>query len=1078
MKNNHSYENYDIEQPLCAFSLSPPFFIRILSREKRCLAPSRRLDFPLSTSSYSRARLGRYFRKKSSCCLQQTVPGLFNRFKKRKHLKLDEILSIVQSAWKEQTTSCRDIEREMESSPKKIIPKETFFPVLQRRRLSVPETIMRKHLLAQEKLNSQESKSYHWGSELEYSSDPNLNRKKDSNLMRKSTLLRRLWGNSSKSKLSGSFQEWQHSSRKLSSTQSLNSTHSSPEHLPKNKWEFSPRRKPNTSFMKFSSKHSNDEEPLPVSPKRKSALSKVSKESTVKYTGSSFVTYTDSAHSDSAYTNSISNLSGTSSTTRKVGEDENCNPLDANSRLSASSLQESGVQTKDVTNLNVISNVNLSQATLDVIFKEVMKDINAFSPGSISINSATVTRDDKSETIVQEVPSFFLNTNSQPPKISSEKARIEKFIISNVRSGSSYGKPSESSPPAVPRFSAIPRTSSMEVNTSELDKEESDTGSFADSLEDFNSPRGLVKSRRNSTDITQLLPEGRKSITPKKSSTFYIPIEVDKKEVRAVSELLPDRVREKLNERQQKREEKLRQLRSSFKAADSISEIKSALNFQSYKPKKRIKPILPSIESLKNSSKESRKDSSNKKRDSKAIKSNLVHSGLYEQNKKPDWSPEPRKIYERTPPEDSGKKIEILEIVECSLHEKNQKSKIPVPVSQTVATSKKLNKPVYLDFDNVPDPKFDQLIANILIDTLNHDLESPLRESDQRNANITKTNREHPKSITVTPEEVTTRSRVTSEGHNNNNVNINNNINVNGSKDEKETKLQGRLIGKKSMSSIPKGWVTFYNMHKDMGTPESTSDEGKKSLELNEDRKEVNMLRHNVERLRQSIRSNVPKHLTTTESNDISLYSSGDEQRAQEMFNGQFKKFGSYHRRRDSKLKYSEHEDKSSGKWSVTISGSNSYGQTAPDVEMRLKFPHIHKHKHSGNRHYSDSGLGEENLQDRNIPNMRQLEALERRFRKRDSINENLPKIQTARSRKKKREYSMLSMVPSSMVPRQTKTSTSRYHLSRPRERYSLPDVPSMLNERQYCEILKRIPDILAVTGQSISPERRSIEDR
>lgn len=46
------------------------------------------------------------------------------------------------------------------------------------------------------------------------------------------------------------------------------------------------------------------------------------------------------------------------------------------------------------------------------------------------------------------------------------------------------------------------------------------------------------------------------------------------------------------------------------------------------------------------------------------------------------------------------------------------------------------------------------------------------------------------------------------------------------------------------------------------------------------------------------------------------------------------------------------------------------------------------------------------------------------------------------------REGSVISMAPSVIIPRQTKTSTSRYHFSRPRERYSLPDVPSILNER------------------------------
>lgn len=42
------------------------------------------------------------------------------------------------------------------------------------------------------------------------------------------------------------------------------------------------------------------------------------------------------------------------------------------------------------------------------------------------------------------------------------------------------------------------------------------------------------------------------------------------------------------------------------------------------------------------------------------------------------------------------------------------------------------------------------------------------------------------------------------------------------------------------------------------------------------------------------------------------------------------------------------------GGWSVTVSGTNSYGQPAPDLEMRLKFPCPQTTSQS------DSGLGEE----------------------------------------------------------------------------------------------------------------------
>ncbi|XP_030748582.1 uncharacterized protein LOC115876787 [Sitophilus oryzae] len=1081
MKSDRASQGCE-EEPLCDFCLSPGFTLRCLSSETRGLAPASRLNFPQSTPSHSRVRLSGFFRRKSSSYFLQSIPGLFSHFKRRKSLTIEEILSTIQCAWMDQNKTQTYIKTDMEINSAKKASKESFFPVLQRRRLSVPETIMRKHMLAQEKLTSQESRNFQWGKEFEYSSDPNLDRKIGSNLIRKSTLLRRLWGNNSKQKLSGSFQEWQHSSRKLSSTQSLSSTHSSPEHLP--------RRKPLSNTTKPSSVHNNDEKLLLVSPKRRTTMSKtaLSKDSTTKY--SSFASYSDTS-SDSAYTNSVSNLSFVSSTARKNAEDENCNRVDVSSRLSSTSLQESAVQTKDVANLNVISNVSLSQATLDVIFKQVMKDVSQLTPGEISISSATVTRDDKNEITVQETPSFFLNNNSQMSDLSSDKARIEKFIISNVRSGSSYEKSAEKASTTVPRFSAVPRTSSMEVNTSEMDREESDSASFADSLEDFNSPRLKNKNKHTTADITNLLPEGRINASPKKSSTFYIPIEVDRKEVKSVSELLPVKVREKLNERQHKREEKSRQLRSAFRTFDSISEIKNSITVQNYKPKKRIKPVLPSIESLKNPSKEKKhrgspKDAFNRQRHTSALNgtdsTSQKHSVLYDQSKKTDWSSDTRKIYEKQSYENSGKKIEILEIVECiSMPDRIQKSKIPVPVSECASKKPHFIKPVYLDFENqAPDPKFDQLIANILIDSLNHDVDSSVKETDKRNANFTPKNQgliqETSKAsaqIQAVAEETPAAQKKPSEKNASNNNN-----NVNTSRDSNKNKIPLRPMGRKCLSSIPHGWVTFYNVHKDMGTPDSTSDEGKKLLGINADEKDVKLVKNKEARSSHPTKSNLPRDIIKTESKDFSVCSSEDDKTLDsDMMNGDsFKKFGNHQRK--PKTKHEDYQDKSSAKWSVTISGSNTYGQTAPDVEMRLKFPNI-KHKYStGTRHYSDSGLGEENIQERSFPSMRQLQDLERKFRRRDSVNENLPNIHTARSRRKKRESLDLSMAPTTIIPKQTKTSTSRYHLSRPRERYSLPEVPSMLNERQYCEILKRIPDILAVTGQSISPERRSIDDR
>lgn len=43
----------------------------------------------------------------------------------------------------------------------------------------------------------------------------------------------------------------------------------------------------------------------------------------------------------------------------------------------------------------------------------------------------------------------------------------------------------------------------------------------------------------------------------------------------------------------------------------------------------------------------------------------------------------------------------------------------------------------------------------------------------------------------------------------------------------------------------------------------------------------------------------------------------------------------------------------------MTVSGTNSYGQFAPDLEMSLKFPDTQKNYNCPSQ--SDSGLGEDN---------------------------------------------------------------------------------------------------------------------
>ncbi|XP_066247562.1 serine-rich adhesin for platelets-like isoform X2 [Euwallacea similis] len=873
----------------------------------------------------------------------------------------------------------------------KSLSTETRSPTPQRRRLSLPEEIMRKHNLAMERANhSQETKQ--WDKEVECSSDPNLCRKRDSNVMRKSTLLRRLWGDTHKSKLSGSFQEWQHSYKRLSSTQSLSSAHSSPEHS--RKFDLSSHKKFSSTSNRFPSSRCEDK----ISPKRNvpSALKSASKtsysgtrESTTKYTVSSY-TNVSGSNSDSAYSNSFSG--GTASK-----NDDNGNP----SRLT----QESAVQTGTVTNLNVISNVCLSQSTLDVIFKEVMKDVQTKPQGEFSINNATVTCDDSPTRIkIEKSPKFSLDSQNANP-ISD----MEKFIMSKVRAGSPYVKPvSCASPPNVPRFSAVPRTSSMEVNTSEEDKEESDTASFVDSLEDFSSPRNISNSRASISDVEQFLPEGRKaasSTSCRKSSMFFIPIEDSRdKETKSVSELLPMKVREKLTERQHKREEKLKQYRHSIPLTTSnVNMIKSSLNVANQLPKKRSKPVLPSIASLKRSS--AKESPTARKKDSQPSRSTTKSSPTKQCS--------------------AEKRIEILHVMEyVEIPEAPRKSKIPVLVNSSSPKKTEFNKPSYLDLDNnrPSDHKIDQLIANILIDSLQHDEEAAKYE-DIKNANP------GTDAASTIPE--------IKESKNDNDAG-------NGNIGE---------VKKNLPSSVPKGWVTVYTVQKDLQTPESTSDEGKKDL-VDTEKGAEEVKKEKIVNIRDK------RALNNIENKTKFGFSS---------FSNSFDE--DHHPQGDKR----EEKKRSTGEWSVTISGSNTYGQLAPDVEMRLKFPKKHRSSSSSSfeKENSDNPFGFPKIDQPRFNN-----AQKRYSKGKHKGEEILPKIQTSRGTINKTESSVIPMTPSLTMPRQNRTSTSRYYFSRPRGTYSLPEVPPVMNGRQYYEIIKRIPDILAITGRSISPERRSFEER
>ncbi|KAI4466837.1 hypothetical protein MML48_2g00002128 [Holotrichia oblita] len=835
-----------------------------------------------------------------------------------------------------------------------------------------------------------------------------------------------------------------------------------------------------------------------------------------------------SDNSDSAYTNSHSiftqTLNSNSETHRSVQEvgDRQRNESDKNGvkeerkeSLRSQNLNESSTQTPNTANLNVISNIQLSESTLNVIFNHVLQDVNNKPVNSLNMTSLTAILQDenkenkqenqKGKTVeadskiinVQPVPSFYLN-RKEDIVVSTEHSRVIKYMISNVGTGSPYSKPAEIPQVIVPRYSALPRTSSMEVNTSSLDStdRDSDTVSLVDSLEDGISPNRLdqnVLERDDDNpvktdDLSALLPDNsdnsKKSKTPQKSAVFFIPIENKPTEDnKPVSYHLPARVKEKLSRRQLKREQKMLQAKSNITSPRSDSNYISASDNQisftvnnnpeyaevksvpllpeinNHKTRKKSRAILPSIQNIRKIKIDSRdnikyteceriRDRSNKPIKRRSI---TKYEKITSKNE-PQWSsrnfhkiPEkltpiytskneytcdtmPKEIYHKTEFANSNKRIEILEIMECLDNDQQHhsfpkvgKSKIPILVHNKLPRIEKktFSKPVYLDFNEAQDydPKMDQLIANILIDTLNkyeNDAGSPTADSKKNILNLTNEKRpnedvnlvgKYQQKFDVIPEELSRQSSLEDSSSKSEkttstsrlietaadiltkNVLKNNNIqeklyktqstknsSMENSKSDDYTKTNPSFISGSKIEdvlTIPHGWITFYMLHKNQGSSDSSSDEGThlssqyKQVKRNvpEEKKEFrrescNDYSKDLNTKSERIPMENSEEFTTVNKRDKSRRDTLDTILSSDAFSdnlnpvlphtnneqsskqySSFKNVNNTNSINSNNTRFTDNGQATTQGWSVTVSGMNSYGQPAPDVEMRLKFP-------------------------------------------------------------------------------------------------------------------------------------------
>lgn len=710
-----------------------------------------------------------------------------------------------------------------------------------------------RHVLAQQRANLHDDVKYetnisNYNTDLSGGSYPNLSRRKDCDYMRKSTLLRRLWSNNKltfSSKYVHSYHEWQHLFGK--STSSLYSNHSSSEQLYK------------TTSRKTSPQHNYKQQSNYK--KVLTAASGKSKHNVNEYSIYSKQNFDNNQYSSNP--NLISRKTSTTTSPKTVSSEDNCrrstytpptevNSLNGNnnskSETESSShdsynyftrrISDTSTQTADVTNLNVISNIKLSDATLDMIFNRVMDDVNK----SVQLNHANTSP-----------ASFFLSTQQTNGENSvSEHSRIVKCMIGT---GSPYCKPPEVPQVVVPRYSALPRTTSMEVNISSGDSDEKDDDSlsFVDSLEDANSPR-LTQT----DNLSPLLPdnsEKKRMQEEKRSASFFIPIanESGGSNVKqsALTELLPGKVKEKLIKRQQIRTEKQNNNKlkhdntpgNNYEQYRFIVDTNDNLNNYSLpkinnKQKKKGKPVLPKLKTIRRIKEQEQNDNQ--------VTKDVKRKCLRENHKTSNWilkeklSPIATTVSEQSYSVKTksattikkSKRIEILEVMECldtNLANNDHadiavnKSKIPILIAKKSMKTSPVQKPTYLDNDNsveiMDDPKLDQLIANILIDTLNN---GSVDEYD-RQANQIKTEQK----FDVIPEEPSLLDKRNSNIANGN-INNNNESSTSGlmAKSKKSQPGGGVLNQNQSDSTIPSGWITFYLLHKHNMSPDSTSDEG------------------------------------------------------------------------------------------------------------------------------------------------------------------------------------------------------------------------------------------------------------
>lgn len=474
-------------------------------------------------------------------------------------------------------------------------------------------------------------------------------------------------------------------------------------------------------------------------------------------------------------------------------------------------LIEKSTQT-DNGHINVISNVNLSETSLNLILNRVIEDMYKSAKNSsqkLEIEERN-HRDNKNiyGRDIRENKIFKENEIKETKLNCNNILCAKKFNSNHYNSNQQINK----------------RTSSLEVNTSEYSSEDdSDSISLVDSLEGSPIPKTRYKPKKDAT-------------TRKKNSSFFVPIEeATFKEVKSIADHFPSKLKEKISKRQVEREQSFKEMRKNESSNSLPNSIENSPKFirrsESFKTKKsklilpRIVPTLSENKAVQCKRDEPQRNLKGRNKfeekfkrqeDSNSEKSNFTNKGFFN----------------KIPINTNSKKIKILEVVECV--PKTKVSRIPKLIRPKLPKITRKNSAK----ESVKIKRItENFIANILMDTVNaaevtnvsnvtyndFSMQSELHKGSFCNRYLNNSFHSIPdlsqRKLDYVPNTLSSFPKIKG---------FRDGVARESKKRSRSFELKGDEVEflRDGNMSMPKGWVTLYTIHKSSLSSGSSSDDG------------------------------------------------------------------------------------------------------------------------------------------------------------------------------------------------------------------------------------------------------------